>query len=169
VVSSARRNGNRCCLVIRSTTGELLIQIKTRRPIRLPGRRALANMATMFSRRTKSLVACCAVLAVLLCHAFGVVYGHQLDRRAVENALGACHTIPADEQGDSGKSVHGACDSGLTAAEAVKLPAVTLTLLSLVVAFIEHPAQLDRPGWAMPIAFAGASPPIHLLHCCLRN
>jgi hypothetical protein len=126
-------------------------------------------MATMFSRRTKSLVACCAVVALLLCQAVGLVYGHQVDRSAVENVVGACHSIPADDQGDSGKGVHAACDSGLTAAEAAKLPAVTLAVLPLAVAFVEQPAQLDHPGRAMPVAFAGAPPPIHLLHCCLRN
>jgi len=121
----------------------------------------------MFSRRMKSLVAFFAVVALLLCQAVGLVQARQLDRTAADSAA-ACHSIP-DEQGHPGKAVHVACDSGPTAAEAVKLPAIAPVILPVAPAFFEQPAPPGAAGWAMPVAFAGAPPPLHLLHCRLRN
>jgi hypothetical protein len=144
-----------------------LIEIKAAQAIPLPRRTLLVNMPVMFSRRMKSLVAFFAVAALLLCHAVGLVQARQLERTSVDSTV-ACHSIP-DEQGHSGKAVHVACDSGPTAAEAVKLPAITPVILPVPAAFFEPPAQSASPAWATPVAFAGAPPPFHLLHCRLRN
>jgi hypothetical protein len=121
----------------------------------------------MFSRRMKSLVACCAMLALLLCQAVGLAQAHQLGGSAGDAASG-CHAVPHDGS-DSGKAAHSTCESGLTAGEAVKVPAIAPAILSLPASSFEQQVKPGKPGWTRQVAFAGAPPPIHLLHCRLRN
>src|SRR6476620_12192735 len=121
----------------------------------------------MFSRRMKSLVACCAMLALLLCQVVGLVQAHQLYGTAGDAAFD-CHSVPHDDS-DSGKAAHSTCESGLTAGEAVKVPAIAPAILPLPASSFEPSVEPAKPGWTRQVAFAGAPPPIHLLHCRLRN
>jgi hypothetical protein len=123
----------------------------------------------MSKARSNSLVAFLAVLALLLCQTAGLVHGRALVWTAGEQNSSACHSIPG-EDGQPGKLVHIPCDTAQTVGETFKLPTVTPALLPFAAALIVAPAHSGaNPPVLLHLAQGGAPPPLHLLHCRLRN
>jgi hypothetical protein len=76
--------------------------------------------------------------------------------------------VPA-EPGHPGKVVHIPCDSAQTVVETFKLPTVTPALLPFAAVLIVAPAHSGAMPPILRFAQGGAPPPLHLLHCRLRN
>jgi hypothetical protein len=145
-----------------------LIEIKVIGGSDLRAGSCAAKMPPMSKARSDWLVAFVAVLALLLCQTAGLVHGRALDGTAGEQSGGACHSIPA-EDGQPGKLVHIPCDSAQTVGETFKLPTVTPALLPFAAALIVAPAHSGSNPPVLHLAQGGAPPPLHLLHCRLRN
>jgi hypothetical protein len=144
------------------------MQVKLGHPPRLPTREPPAKMHGMSKRRSNSLVACLAALALLLCQAAGLVHGGALDGKVSQQNSAGCHSVP-DEHGQPGKTVHVPCDAAQTIGETLKLPTVTPALLPFAAALPAAPANASSALPVVHFAHAGAPPPLHLLHCRLRN
>lgn len=127
-----------------------------------------AKMPRMSKARSDSLIGFLAVLALLLCQTAGLVHGRALDWTAGEQSSSACHSIHGEE-GQPGKLVHIPCDSAQTVGETFKLPTVTPALLAFAWTLIVAPAHSTAASPVLHLAQGGAPPPLHLLHCRLRN
>jgi hypothetical protein len=145
-----------------------LIEIKLTWRARLPAGERAAKMPRMSKARSDSLVAFLAVLALLLCQTAGLVHGRAPDRTATQETSSGCHGVPA-EPGHPGKVVHIPCDSAQTVGETFKLPTVTPALLPFAAVLIVAPAHSGAMPPILRFAQGGAPPPLHLLHCRLRN
>jgi hypothetical protein len=145
-----------------------LIEIKSISASHLRAGSCAAKMPRMSKARSNTLVAFFAVLALLLCQTAGLVHGRALDWTAGEQSSSACHSIPGEE-GQPGKLVHIPCDTAQTVGETFKLPTVTPALLPFAAALIVGPAHSGVAPPVLQLAQGGAPPPLHLLHCRLRN
>jgi hypothetical protein len=125
-------------------------------------------MARMPKRRPNPLVAWCAVLALLLCQAAGLIDARVVDWTVAQPQGGGCHSAAA-EDGQSGKTVHIPCDSAQSVGETFKLPSVTPALLGFAAGLLVCTAHANLATPFLHLAHAGAPPPLHLLYARLRN
>ena len=126
-------------------------------------------MRRMSKRRSNPLVAWCAVLALLLCQAAGLVDARALDWTVIQTHGGGCHSATA-EDGQPGKAFHVPCDAAQSVGETFKLPSVMPALLPFAAGLLLAAAvDTTRATPLLPLAHAGAPPPLHLLYARLRN
>jgi hypothetical protein len=123
-------------------------------------------MAGMSKRPSNSIVAFIAAVALLLCQAAGVVHGRTPDGASAQQT--GCHGV-LDDQGQPGKAAHVPCDAAQPVGETLKLPAVTPVLLTFAAALPVASVTVSSAPQLRCLAHAGAPPPLHLLHCRLRN
>jgi hypothetical protein len=145
-----------------------LIEIKPPPAARLPAGKRAAKMPRMSKARSDPLVALIAALALLLCQAAGLVHARAPDGAVTQETSSGCHGVPV-EPGQPGKVVHIPCDSAQTVGEIFKLPAVTPALLPFAAALVLAPAHAAAMAPVLHLVQGGAPPPLHLLHCRLRN
>jgi hypothetical protein len=127
-------------------------------------------MPVMFlSRLSSSLVARITLVALLFCHGLALANASVGGDTGITSAVavGDCHSVASDAE--TPRSTTNACDLAQAASEAFQLPVVTLPVL-----FTAGGAQFEIAGGipairTSPVAPAGAPPPLHLLHCRLRN
>jgi hypothetical protein len=122
----------------------------------------------MSKRRSNSLVAWCAVLALLLCQVAGLIDARALDSTVTQAQGGGCHGV-ADGDVDPGKTFHIPCDSAQTVGETFKLPTVTPALLPFAAGLIIAPVDGSPAAPFLHLPHAGAPPPLHLLYVRFRN
>jgi hypothetical protein len=127
-------------------------------------------MRIMFlSRHSSSLVARITLVALLFCHGLALANASVGGDTGITSAaaVGDCHSVASDPE--TPRSATNACDLAQAASEAFQLPVVTLPVLFTAVG-----AQFEIAGGVpairtSPVATSGAPPPLHLLHCRLRN
>ena len=127
-------------------------------------------MRIMFlSRLSSSLVARITLVALLFCHGLALANANAPGNSGIARAapLADCHTVTGDPE--TPRNTTNACDLAQAASEAFQLPVVTLPVF-----FTAEGAQFEIAGVVpairiSPVAHSGAPPPLHLLHCRLRN
>ena len=125
----------------------------------------------MLLRKTgRAVTAMLAIVALLLCeaawatHAYGR-YAGQFG--AAVPATGGCHSPDGPNSPDS--ATPSPCESAQAPSDFFHIPPVTLAAIFSSVPLAAEPcAAHDRRGVALT-PLAGAPPPLHLLHCRLRN
>ena len=130
-------------------------------------------MASMFlSKSAKSLVALITVIALLSCHAaFASQAGKVSTASAALTAdIVRCHAAEDDTDTHRGAALPAPCDSAQAVGDTFKLPQVAITELPVLLTALEQPwTSIALPPRLTDTGLAGASPPLRLLHCRLRN
>jgi hypothetical protein len=127
-------------------------------------------MRLMFlSRRSSSLVARITLAALLFCHGLALANANAPGNAGIASGapVADCHSVTGDPE--TPRNTTNACDLAQAASDAYQLPVVTLPVL-----FTAGGAQFEIAGGVpairtSPVAPSGAPPPLHLLHCRLRN
>lgn len=121
------------------------------------------------SRLSISLVARITLAALLFCHGLALANANAPGHGDIANAapVADCHSVTGDPE--TPRTTTNACDLAQAASDAYQLPVVTLPVL-----FTAGGAQFEVAGVVpairtSPVAHSGAPPPLHLLHCRLRN
>ena len=127
--------------------------------------------AMIFTRSARISIALITLAALLLCSAVGTVQAGHRGVAAGDLASGetAYRHAAADDSNSEG-SAGTCCDSAQVVTEAFKLSSDAPTAVAAFPAAFEAPCAIFESSLhAVSVPFSGAPPPLHLLHCRLRN